>query len=127
MTEIDGRRERAMETYKKMGWGNNGHLKEVDEDFWAITTDLLFGEIWSRPGLSLRERELVTLGTLMAAKADGIATHMRNAHALGITFAEIKEVIIQCTFYLGMPKGIWAIRKLKEVMDADAKPGSTQK
>jgi 4-carboxymuconolactone decarboxylase len=127
MAKADARRARAMATYKKMGWGDNGHLKAVDEDYWAITTDIVFGEIWSRPGLSLRERELVTIAALMASKADGIATHMRHAHALGITYDEIKEVIIQCNFYLGMPKGIFAIRKLKEVMAANISPAQRKK
>jgi alkylhydroperoxidase/carboxymuconolactone decarboxylase family protein YurZ len=117
----DARRARAMATYAKMGWGDNGHLREIDETFWTYTTDIVFGEVWSRPGLPLRERELITLCALLAAKADGIAIHMRNAHKLGITFDEIREVILQCTVYLGMPYGVWGIRKLKEVMDEEAK------
>ena len=115
-TDEKSRRERGLEVYKKMGWGENAGVKELDDDLWAFTTDVLFGEIWSRPGLSLRERELVTLGVLMAAKADGIALHMRNAHHLGITYDEMKEVILQCTVYLGMPKALFAMRKLKAVM-----------
>ena len=116
MADADSRRQRGLEVYKKMGWGENQGVKELDEDLWAFTTDVLFGEMWSRPGLSLRERELVTLATLMAAKADGIALHMRHAHNLGITFEEMKEVIMQCTIYLGMPKALFAMRKLKAVM-----------
>jgi 4-carboxymuconolactone decarboxylase len=115
MNESD-RRKRGLEVYKKMGWGENEIVKELDDDLWNFTTDVLFGEIWARPGLSLRERELITLGVLMAAKADGIAIHMRNAHHLGISFEEIKEVIMQCTVYLGMPKALFAMRKLKTVM-----------
>src|SRR5262245_56645911 len=76
------RRARGLAVYQAMGWGENAAVKELDEDLRQITTDVLFGEIWSRPGLSLRERELVTLAALMAAKADGIALHMRNAHNL---------------------------------------------
>jgi 4-carboxymuconolactone decarboxylase len=110
------RRARGLAVYKKMGWGENEGVKDLDPDLWKFTTDVLFGEIWARPGLSLRERELITLGVLMAAKADGIAIHMRNAHHLGITFDEIKEVILQCTVYLGMPKALFAMRKLKAVM-----------
>jgi len=110
------RRERGLAVYKEMGWGENEGVKALDADLWAFTTDVLFGEIWARPGLSLRERELITLGVLMAAKADGIALHMRNAHHLGISFDEIKEVILQCTVYLGMPKALFAMRKLKAVM-----------
>jgi 4-carboxymuconolactone decarboxylase len=115
MDESD-RRKRGLDVYKKMGWGENEIVKELDDDLWNFTTDVLFGEIWARPGLSLRERELITLGVLMAAKADGIAIHMRNAHHLGISFEEIKEVIMQCTVYLGMPKALFAMRKLKAVM-----------
>jgi alkylhydroperoxidase/carboxymuconolactone decarboxylase family protein YurZ len=114
--DLRDRRERGLAVYKEMGWGENEVVKELDPDLWAFTTDVLFGEIWARPGLSLRERELITLGVLMAAKADGIALHMRNAHNLGISFDEIKEVILQCTVYLGMPKALFAMRKLKAVM-----------
>ena len=116
------RRQRGLDVYRQMGWGENAGVKELDEDLWAFTTDVLFGEIWSRPGLSLRERELVTLGALMAAKADGIALHMRNAHHLGITYDEMKEVILQCTVYLGMPKALFAMRKLKAVMAEKEEP-----
>jgi 4-carboxymuconolactone decarboxylase len=118
MTE-QTRRERGLAVYKEMGWGENEGVKELDEDLWNFTTDVLFGEMWSRPGLSLRERELITLGVLMESKADGIALHMRNAHNLGITYDEIKEVILQCAIYVGMPRTLFAMRKLKAVMAED--------
>jgi 4-carboxymuconolactone decarboxylase len=119
------RRARGLAVYQAMGWGENAAVKELDEDLWQLTTDVLFGEIWSRPGLSLRERELVTLAALMAAKADGIALHMRNAHNVGISFDEMKEVILQATIYLGMPKALFAMRKLKAVMaEAAANSGT---
>lgn len=113
------RRERGLAVYKQMGWGENEGVKALDEDLWNFTTDVLFGEMWSRPGLSLRERELITLGVLMESKADGIALHMRNAHHLGITYDEIKEVILQCAIYVGMPRTLFAMRKLKAVMAED--------
>ena len=116
MLDEKGRRERGLEVYKKMGWGENPGVKGLDDDLWGLVTDVLFGEIWARPGLSLRERELITLATLMAAKAEGIDLHMRNAHNLGITFDEMKELILQCTIYLGMPKALFTMRKLKAVI-----------
>jgi alkylhydroperoxidase/carboxymuconolactone decarboxylase family protein YurZ len=116
MADEKGRRERGLEVLRKMGWGDNPTLKALDEDLWAFTTDAFFGDIWARPGLSLRERELITLATLMAAKADGISLHMRNAHHLGITFDEMKEVILQCTIYLGLPQALFAMRKLEAVI-----------
>ena len=125
MMDPKDRRARGLAVYQAMGWGENAAVKELDEDLWQFTTDVLFGEIWSRPGLSLRERELVTLAALMAAKADGIALHMRNAHNLGISFDEMKEVILQATIYLGMPKALFAMRKLKAVMAESAASGGS--
>ena len=126
MLDEKGRRERGLEVYKKMGWGENPGVKGLDDDLWGLVTDVLFGEIWARPGLSLRERELITLATLMAAKAEGIDLHMRNAHNLGITFDEMKELILQCTIYLGMPKALFTMRKLKAVMaEKEAQASST--
>jgi len=80
------RRKRGLETYKKMGWGENEAIRAVDEDLWQLTTDVLFGEIWCRPGLSLRERELITLTILMGDMTEGIKVHMSRAHHLGIAW-----------------------------------------
>jgi 4-carboxymuconolactone decarboxylase len=127
MFNPEGRRQRGLAVYKEMGWGENESVKALDEDLWQFITDIGFGEIWSRPGLSLRERELIVLGALMAVKADGIVSHMRRAHHLGITHDEIKELILQLTIYLGMPKGLFAMKKLKEVVaEAGAQEGKSK-
>ena len=116
MADDQERRARALEIYKKMGWGENEVVKEIDMELWSIITDVMFGEIWSRPGLSLRERELITLGALVVDRAEGMKLHMRNAHHLGITFEEIRETIFQVMYYAGQSKGLFAMRRLKEVM-----------
>jgi 4-carboxymuconolactone decarboxylase len=112
------RRARALAIYKEMGWGENEGVKEADEELWKIITDIMFGEIWSRPGLSLRDREMVTLAALVMDKADGMKLHMQHAHKLGISYDEIREVIFQVMYYAGQAKGLFAIRRLKEVMQA---------
>jgi 4-carboxymuconolactone decarboxylase len=116
MSYEQDRRARALEIYKKMGWGENEGVKEADEELWKIITDVMFGEIWSRPGLSLRDRELITLGALVMDRAEGMTLHMKNAHHLGITYDEMREVIFQVMYYAGQSKGLFAIRRLKEVM-----------
>ena len=116
MTDDQGRRARALEIYKKMGWGENEVVKEIDMELWKMITDVMFGEIWSRPGLSLRERELITLGVLVADRAEGMKLHMRHAHNLGITCEEMRETIFQVMYYAGQSKGLFAMRRLKEVM-----------
>ena len=110
------RRARALAIYEKMGWGENEIVKETDEELWKLITDIMFGEIWSRPGLNLRDREMVTLAALVMDKAEGMKLHMRHAHNLGISFDEIREVIFQVMYYAGQAKGLFAIRRLKEVM-----------
>jgi 4-carboxymuconolactone decarboxylase len=110
------RRKRALDIYKKMGWGENEGVKEADMELWKIITDVMFGEIWSRPGLSLRDRELITLGALVMDRAEGMKLHMEHAHELGITYDEIREVIFQVMYYAGQSKGLFAIRRLKDVM-----------
>jgi 4-carboxymuconolactone decarboxylase len=61
------RRKRGLQVYEQMGWGTNQDLRDLDEDLWALTTDFVFGEVWSRPGLSLREREIAVLAVLIAS------------------------------------------------------------
>lgn len=125
MLDAKGRRERGLDVYKNMGWGDNTVLKDIDDELWSLTTDFLFGEIWARPGLSLRDRALVTLVALISANVDP-SRHMRDAYNLGITDDEIKEVILQTTFYLGLPRGIFAMKKLKEVQAEKTKISSKQ-
>lgn len=116
MSDDQERRARALDIYKKIGWGENEIVKEIDMELWKLITDVMFGDIWSRPGLSLRDREMITLGVLVADKAEGMKLHMRNAHHLGITYDEIRETIFQVMYYAGQSKGLFAMRRLKEVM-----------
>ncbi|MFM9966784.1 MAG: carboxymuconolactone decarboxylase family protein [Burkholderiales bacterium] len=112
----EDRRARALALYEQMGWGENESVKEADEELWKIITDIMFGEIWARPGLSLRDKEMVTLAALIMDKAEGMTLHMRHAHKLGITFDEMREVIFQVMYYAGQAKGLFAVRCLKRVM-----------
>lgn len=116
MLDPKGRRERGLRIYKKMGWGTNPAMKQLDGELWRLTTDFVFGEVWSRPGLSLRERELVTLAALISISTEGMDLHLRHARKLGITNDQIKEVIFQVMYYVGQPRGLFAMKRLKAVM-----------
>lgn len=118
------RRERGLAVYRKMGWGTNSAMKELDPELWRLTTDFVFGEIWSRSGLSLRERELVVLAALISLGTEGMDLHLRHARKLGITNDQIKEVIFQVMYYVGQPRGLFAMKRLKAVM---AEKPSTRK
>ena len=110
------RRKRGLQVYEQMGWGTNQDLRDLDEDLWALTTDFVFGEVWSRPGLSLREREIAVLAVLIAFGTEGMDIHLRHAHRLGITDEQIKELIFQVMYYVGQPRGLFAMKRLKAVM-----------
>ncbi len=88
----------------------------------AFTTETLFGRIWSRPGLSLRERQMITLAVLITVDADrGSMNHLRWAHNVGITETEMREIIIQTMFYAGWPKGAHAMARFAKIL---AEPGN---
>ena len=106
-----------------MGWGNEpmAPVKAADESFWALTVENLFGEVWARPGLSLRDRELVTMATLIALdRARGLRPHLERAGGVGITPEEIKEVIVQVMYYAGWSVGAHAMFAFSEIQAARA-------
>ncbi|WP_422768831.1 4-carboxymuconolactone decarboxylase [Plantactinospora sp. WMMC1484] len=73
-------------------------------DFQDLITRYAWGEIWTRPGLDRRTRSCVTLTALVAHGHLGeLAMHVRAALRNGLTPGEIKEVLLQCAVYCGVP------------------------
>jgi 4-carboxymuconolactone decarboxylase len=105
----------ALEIMEKMGWGTNAATRELDEDLWHVINQANLGLIWTRPGLSLRERELIVMAVLVAIGSPGVSHLMQHADAVGITDAQIKELILQTLPYSGQPNAIQAILALKRV------------
>lgn len=122
-----GRRRRGLAIYKKMGWGTNPDLHELDPELWRLTTEFVFGEVWARAGLSLRERELVCLAVLITLGTEGMDLHLRHAGKLGITDDQIKEVIFQAMYYAGQPRGLFAMKRLKAVMASKREQAMTKR
>lgn len=87
-------------------------------EFAHLNDDILFGEVWSREEkLSLRDRSLVTVVSLMAQGItdNSLKFHLNEAKKNGITKDEIAEIITHAAFYAGWPKA-WATFNLaKEV------------
>jgi 4-carboxymuconolactone decarboxylase len=91
-----------------------GTLPDGDVDFGGgfapelmdIGVESVFGRLWSRDGLSRRDRSLVTLGILMALRAEEeMESHFRIAKQNGLTDDELAEVIYHATGYAGFPAG----------------------
>lgn len=90
--------------------------------FAAITRDHLFGEIWTRPGLSLPERSMITVAVLAAfGREPQLRDHLGGALNLGISPEKLEEVLIHVTHYAGWPAGSTGVRVLREVVAAREK------
>ncbi|MFM7064793.1 MAG: carboxymuconolactone decarboxylase family protein [Actinomycetes bacterium] len=76
-------------------------------DFFGYTVEHLFGDIWERPGLSLRDRRLLLLGLMCTESLDGVAgIQVESALAKGdLSADELREVVIFLSHYAGWPKG----------------------
>jgi 4-carboxymuconolactone decarboxylase len=108
----------ALDVMARIGWGTNAATRELDEDLWHIINQGNLGLIWSRPGLTLRERELIVMAVLVATGSDGVSHLMQHADAVGITDAQVKELILQTIPYSGQPRAIQAMLTLKRVQAA---------
>lgn len=76
-------------------------------DFFGYTVEHLFGDIWNRPGLSLRDRRLMLIA-LMAAEGlnDTLGIQLESTLAKGdLSADDLREMVIFLTHYLGWPKG----------------------
>lgn len=113
------RHEAGLRVLEALGWGHNEDVRELDEDLWKIVTESNFGTLWSRPGLSLRDRELVCISVLIALGARGVAKHFKFAHKVGVTNEELKEIILQVIPYAGLPRALTAMALLKRVAQGE--------
>ena len=77
---------------------------EFSADFQDLITRYAWGEIWTRPGLDRRTRSVVTLTALIArGQFDELEFHLKAAVRNGLTRNEIREVLLQCAIYCGVP------------------------
>ncbi len=83
-----------------------------------LTETLVYPDIWERPGLSKRDRSLVTVAALMAMyRPDQLKGHTERALANGVTKEEIGELITHLAFYAGWPSAMSAAKVVKQVFE----------
>ena len=110
MTEKTDWYARGLQVLVDIGWQEeptniNQGSAYIDQAFWNHTIENLWGRIWSRPGLSLRDRQLVVLAVQVGVGSEaGIQNHLKNCHKLGLTEAEVREIILQAGYYAGWPR-----------------------
>lgn len=100
----DERRQRGLEMMRRVyGW----EVGDGPGDFFGLTVDHLFAEIWTRPGLSMRDRRLLLIG-MLAGQGLNDVLDIQIPAALGngeLSPDELREIAIFLTHYIGWPLG----------------------
>ncbi|WP_145573669.1 carboxymuconolactone decarboxylase family protein [Yersinia alsatica] len=107
LKEIDG----------QAGEGVINSLKDIAPDFAQLLIEFPFGDIYSRPGLDLKTRELAVVAALtaMGNATPQLKVHLHGARNVGCSQQEIIEVIIQMAVYAGFPAALNGLFAAKEV------------
>ena len=93
------------------------HLTEFNEAFQDFITRYAWGEIWTRPELSLRVRSLITLALLTALNREAeFRMHVKAAIRNGVTLPELKELFLHSAIYCGLPAANAAYHCAEEVL-----------
>jgi len=83
-----------------------------------LTEKVLFGDVWERPGLSKRDRSLITCAALVALqRPDQLRIHLQRALENGVTRDELSELITHLAFYSGWPTAVTAAGIAGDVFD----------
>jgi len=89
-----------------------------DEEFQDLITRYAWGEIWSRPGLPRHTRSLLTIALMVALnRTEELRLHLRAAGNNGVTPDEIREVLLHCSIYCGVPAANSAFHIAGQVID----------
>jgi len=89
-----------------------------DEEFQNLITRYAWGEIWTRPGLPPHTRSLVTIALMIALnRGEELRLHLRAAANSGVTPEQIREVLLHCAIYCGVPAANAAFHAAKEVLN----------
>ena len=89
-----------------------------NEDFQELITRYAWGEIWARPGLPRHSRSLITVAMLVALnRPDELRLHLRGAANNGVTREEVREVLMHCAIYCGVPAANSAFHLARALFD----------
>jgi 4-carboxymuconolactone decarboxylase len=103
MLEVHG--EKALRTVESLG------------DLGRFILEFAYGEIYSRPGLPLRDRQIATVAALVAlGRSSQLPVHLRSSLKAGLTADELREIILQVATLAGFPPAMNAMSTLKTVL-----------
>ena len=93
-------------------------VRKVAPKLIEMTEKVVYGDVWERPGLSKRDRSLITVASLIAMnRGDQLKGHLERALGNGVTRDEIGEVITHMALYAGWPTAMTAGRIASQVFE----------
>ena len=133
MNETSERGERGMATRRSVLGDSHVDRAEAgksgfDTDFQTFITEGAWGSVWARPGLTKRERSLITLALLAAGgHEEEFAMHVRATVNTGASPDDIKEALLHVAVYAGVPAANSAFKLAKaELAERDAHKGAAE-
>jgi len=99
--------------------GGRRSIGDVAPKLAELTDDVLFEDVWNRPGLAARDRSLITVAVLIAGgDAAQLQFHLGRAKENGVTEEELIEAITHLAFYAGWPKAMTAADVARDVFNS---------
>lgn len=92
----------------------------LDEAFQTWITESIWGNIWTRSGLDLKTRSLITIAILGALNHEELELHLSAARNSGVTPEEIAEVLLHVAAYAGVPAGNRGFKMAKSIYEESA-------
>lgn len=112
-TSLDRGREKLREVHGERSLATIESLGDLGE----LIIQVAYGEVYSRPGLSIRERQIASVAALVATgRSSQLPVHLRSSLKAGLTAAELQEVIIQTATIAGFPPAMNAWSTLKSIV-----------
>jgi 4-carboxymuconolactone decarboxylase len=97
---------------------SRGEVRQIAPKLIELSEKVLYGDVWERPGLSKRDRSLITVAALIAmVRTDQLPAHIQRALDNGVTPEEIGEMITHLAFYAGWPAAMSVGRIAKKVFE----------
>lgn len=132
-TSTPGRYERGLKKMSEVYGIAVGEFVAPLRDLGRYMVEFPYGDIYSRDGLAIRDREIATIAMLTAlgGREPQLRVHIASALNVGLTADELEEIIIQTVIFAGFPTAINALNLLHESLSehagglTDRKPGGT--
>ena len=98
-------------------------ITDLDADFQTLITETAWGNVWSRPGISARERSMITIALLAAlGHHDEVAMHIRATRNTGASLSDVREALLHVAVYAGVPAANAAFKIAKATYAKMDKP-----